>query len=189
GYGVVAAYGNKRTTSGQPEFLESGIPSTGQLGNYQPRIYFGENSPSYSIVGSAKGSAPLELDYPAGNNSAQNKKTTFTGNGGPVLGNLFTKLVYAIKFQSEDIVLSNAVTANSQILYNRDPRSRVSAVAPYLTLDKDAYPAIVNGRIDWIVDGYTTTDQYPHSTVEQLSQVVADANVSAPAYSLDSMNY
>jgi uncharacterized membrane protein (UPF0182 family) len=189
GYGVVAAYGNKRTSSGQPEFLESGIPSTGKLGNYQPRIYFGENSPEYSIVGGPKGSTPLELDYPAGNDSAQNKKTTFTGNGGPVLSNLFTKLIYAIKFQSEDIVLSNAVTKDSQILYNRDPRDRVSAVAPYLTLDKDAYPAIVNGRIDWIVDGYTTTDQYPYSTVEQLSQVVADSNVSAPAYSLDNMNY
>jgi uncharacterized protein len=189
GYGIVAAYGNKRTTSGQPEFLESGIPSTGKLGNYQPRIYFGENSPEYSIVGAPKGSTPLELDYPAGNDSAQNKKTTFTGDGGPKLDNLFTKLIYAIKFQSEDIVLSNAVTKDSQILYNRDPRDRVSAVAPYLTLDKDAYPAIVNGHVDWIVDGYTTTDQYPYSTVEQLSQVVADANVSAPAYSLDNMNY
>ena len=67
--------------------------------------------------------------------------------------------------------------------------SRVAAVAPYLTLDNDAYPAIVNGRIVWIVDGYTTTDQYPYSTVEQLSQVIADANVKAPAYSLDNMNY
>jgi len=163
GYGVVAAYGNERTSSGQPVFLESGIPSTGALGNYQPRIYFGENSPEYSIVGAPKGSTPLELDYPAGNDSAQNKKTTFTGSGGPVLNNLFTRLIYAIKFQSEDIVLSNAVNQDSQILYNRDPRSRVSAVAPYLTLDKDAYPAIVNGRVVWIVDGYTTTDQYPYS--------------------------
>jgi uncharacterized membrane protein (UPF0182 family) len=189
GYGIVAAYGNERTTTGQPKFLESGIPSTGKLGKYQPRIYFGENSPEYSIVGAPKGSSPLELDYPAGNDSAQNKKTTFEGSGGPKLSNLFTRLVYAIKFQSEDIVLSDAVNKDSQILYNRNPRSRVAAVAPYLTLDNDAYPAIVNGRIVWIVDGYTTTDQYPYSTVEQLSQVIADANVKAPAYSLDNMNY
>jgi hypothetical protein len=189
GYGVVAAYGNQRTTTGQPKFLESNIPSTGKLGKYQPRIYFGENSPEYSIVGAPKGSSPLELDYPAGNDSAQNKKTTFEGSGGPKLDNLFTRLVYAIKFQSEDIVLSNAVNKDSQILYNRDPKQRVQAVAPYLTLDNDAYPAIVNGRIVWIVDGYTTTDQYPYSTAEQLSQVIADANVKAPAYSLDNMNY
>ncbi len=189
GYGIVAAYGNERASDGAPKFIESGIPSTGKLGSYQPRIYFGENSPTYSIVGGPKGSAPLELDYPAGNDSAQNKKTTFEGSGGPKLNNLFTRLVYAIKFQSEDIVLSDAVNKDSQILYNRNPRSRVAAVAPYLTLDNDAYPAIVNKRIVWIVDGYTTTDQYPYSTVEQLSQVIADANVKAPAYSLDNMNY
>ena len=189
GYGVVAAYGNERASDGAPKFIESGIPSTGKLGSYQPRIYFGENSPTYSIVGGPKGSAPLELDYPAGNDSAQNKKTTFEGSGGPVLSNLFTRLVYAIKFQSEDIVLSDAVNKDSQILYNRNPRSRVAAVAPYLTLDNDAYPAIVNKRIVWIVDGYTTTDQYPYSTVTQLSQTIADANVKAPAYSLDNMNY
>ncbi|HEX4058291.1 MAG TPA: UPF0182 family protein, partial [Galbitalea sp.] len=189
GFGVVAAYGNERGASGQPKFLESGIPSTGKLGSYQPRIYFGENSPQYSIVGGPPGAAPLELDYPAGNDSAQNKKTTFTGSGGPVLSNLFVRLVYAMKFQSEDIVLSDAVNNDSQILYNRKPRDRVEAVAPYLTLDNDAYPAIVDGRIVWIVDGYTTTDQYPYSTVEQLSQVIADANVKAPAYSLDNMNY
>jgi uncharacterized protein len=189
GYGIVAAYGNKRTSAGQPEFLESGIPSTGKLGKYQPRIYFGENSPEYSIVGGPKGATPLELDYPSGSDSAQNKKTTFTGSGGPVLSNLFTRLIYAIKFQSEDIVLSDAVNKDSQILYDRKPKDRVAAVAPYLTLDNDAYPAIVNGRIVWIVDGYTTTDQYPYSTVEQLSQVIADSNVKAPAYSLDNMNY
>jgi hypothetical protein len=189
GYGVVAAYGNERATDGAPKFIESGIPTTGKLGKFQPRIYFGENSPQYSIVGGPPGSAPLELDYPAGNSSAQNKKTTFKGSGGPVLSNLFVRLVYAMKFQSEDIVLSDAVNKDSQILYNRNPKSRVEAVAPYLTLDNDAYPAIVNGRIVWIVDGYTTTDQYPYSTVEQLSQVIADANVKQPAYSLDNMNY
>jgi uncharacterized membrane protein (UPF0182 family) len=190
GYGVVAAYGNERTSSGQPVFLESGIPSTGKLGSYQPRIYFGENSPEYSIVGGPKNDKnPLELDYPAGSDSAQNKKTTFQGSGGPVLSNLFTRLVYAIKFQSEDIVLSDAVNQDSQILYNRKPSTRVSMVAPYLTLDKDSYPAVVNGRIVWIVDGYTTTDQYPYSTVEQLSSVIADSNVTAPTYSFDNLNY
>jgi uncharacterized membrane protein (UPF0182 family) len=189
GYGIVAAYGNERESSGQPVFLESQIPSSGKLGTYKPQIYFGESSPDYSIVGGKKGSAQLELDYPAGTDSAQNKKTTFEGSGGPKLNNLFTRLVYAIKFQSEDIVLSDAVSSDSQILYNRNPRSRVQAVAPYLTLDNDEYPAIVNGRIVWIVDGYTTTDQYPYSTVEELGSVLADANVAAPAYSLDNINY
>jgi uncharacterized protein len=189
GYGIVAAYGNERSASGQPVFLESQIPSKGKLGTYQPRIYFGENSPEYSIVGGPKGSSPLELDYPAGSDSAQNKKTTFQGSGGPKLDNLFTRLLYAVKFQSEDIVLSNAVNKDSQILYDRDPKTRVSMVAPYLTLDNDSYPAIVNGRIVWIVDGYTTTDQYPYSTVNQLSNVIADTDTPKPAYALDNFNY
>jgi uncharacterized membrane protein (UPF0182 family) len=189
GYGIVAAYGNERSASGQPVFLESQIPSKGKLGAYQPRIYFGENSPDYSIVGGPKGSSPQELDYPAGSDSAQNAKTTFQGSGGPKLDNLFTRLVYAIKFQSEDIVLSNAVNKDSQILYDRDPKTRVGLVAPYLTLDGDSYPAIVNGRIVWIVDGYTTTDQYPYSTVNQLSDVIADTDTPKPAYALDNFNY
>jgi uncharacterized membrane protein (UPF0182 family) len=190
GYGIVAAYGNERASDGQPVFLESQIPSKGALGTFQPRIYFGENSPPYSIVGGAKADKnPLELDYPAGTDSAQNKKTTFDANGGPKLSNLFTRLLYAIKFQSEDIVLSDAVNPDSQILYDRDPKVRVSKVAPYLTLDSDAYPAVVNGRIVWIVDGYTTSDQYPYSTVEQLSKVIADTDTKAPEFSLDNMNY
>ncbi|HEY5320926.1 MAG TPA: UPF0182 family protein [Galbitalea sp.] len=190
GYGIVAAYGNQRSSDGQPVFLESQIPVKGALGSFQPRIYFGQNSPQYSIVGGAKADKkPLELDYPAGTDSAQNKKTTFAANGGPKLSNLFTRLLYAIKFQSEDIVLSDAVNPDSQILYDRDPKVRVSKVAPYLTLDSDPYPAVVNGRIVWIVDGYTTSDQYPYSTVEQLSKVIADTDTKAPEFSLDNMNY
>jgi uncharacterized membrane protein (UPF0182 family) len=189
GYGIVAAYGNERSASGQPVFLESQIPSKGKLGSYQPRIYFGENSPAYSIVGAPANSSPLELDYPAGSDSAQNKKTTFQGSGGPKLDNLFTRLLYAIKFQSEDIVLSDAVNKDSQILYDRNPKTRVQDVAPYLTLDNDSYPAVVNGRIVWIVDGYTTTDSYPYSTVNQLSNVIADTDTPKPAYALDNFNY
>ncbi|HQG69601.1 MAG TPA: UPF0182 family protein, partial [Rhodoglobus sp.] len=122
GYGVVAAYGNQRATDGQPVFLESGIPSTGELGDFEPRVYFGEESPEYSIVGGAPGAKDIELDYPSGGeDSNQNATTTFSGDGGPKLDNIFTKLIYAIKFQSEQIFLSDAVTNDSQILYDRNP--------------------------------------------------------------------
>ena len=174
GFGVVAAYGNQRTEDGKPLFIESGIPPTGKLGTFQPRVYFGESSPEYSIVGAPKGSKDVELDYPSGGDSANsdntNATTTFAGNGGPKLDTFLKKLVYAVKFQSEQIVLSDAVTDDSQILYDRKPLDRVSAVAPYLTLDSDTYPAVVDGRIVWIVDGYTTSADYPYSRIEQLSQ-------------------
>ncbi|HMM83283.1 MAG TPA: UPF0182 family protein [Terrimesophilobacter sp.] len=190
GYGVVAAYGNQRTVDGQPVFLESGIPSTGALGNFQPRVYFGEASPDYSIVGAPKGAPEAELDYPSGSEqNSQNATTTYQGDGGPKLDNIFNKLVYAIKFQSEQILLSSDVNSESQILYDRNPLQRVQKVAPYLTLDTDPYPAVVDGRIQWIVDGYTTSDQYPYSSVEQLSSAIADTYTPTPLFAVDDINY
>ncbi len=189
GYGVTAAYGNQRASDGKPVFLESGIPSNGALGDFQQRVYFGETSPAYSIVGAPKGSKDIELDYPSGSDddNGGNATTTYEGNGGPSLGNFFNRLVYAAKFQSEQILLSNAVNKDSQILYDRDPITRVKNVAPFLTLDSDAYPAIVDHRIQWIVDGYTTSDAYPYSQSQSLSDSIAGAETSA--YRTDQVNY
>lgn len=189
GYGVVAAYGNQRSTDGQPVFLESGIPTTGTLGTYEPRIYFGQQSPKYSIVGGTSGQKSVELDYPGGSDNAQQTYTTFKGNGGPKLDSVFKRLIYALKFQDEQIVLSDAVNKDSQILYDRDPIQRVQKVAPYLTLDSQAYPTVVDGRVKWVIDGYTTSDQYPYSHVGSLSDAIADTETPKPAYPFDNINY
>ncbi len=189
GYGVVAAYGNQRSADGQPVFLESGIPSSGSLGKYEPRVYFGESSPVYSIVGAPEGTKPVELDYPSGVDGAQQTYTTFTGNAGPKLDNPFNKLIYALKFQSEQIFLANAVNEKSQILYDRDPVTRVQKAAPYLTLDSDAYPSVVDGRLKWIVDGYTTSASYPYSTPVGLSDAIADTETPPQPFALDTINY
>jgi uncharacterized protein len=186
GYGLVAAYGNQASTDGQPVFLQSGIPNVGALGTFEPRVYFGEQSPNYSIVGAA-GSQKRELDYPsAGSGSAASY--TFTGNGGPTLNGIVNRLAYAIKFQSEQILLSDAIGDKSQILYNRNPIDRVAAVAPYLTLDSDAYPAVIDGRIKWIVDGYTTSANYPYSSAENYTNSIGDSK-TAPAWSRGNINY
>ena len=182
GYGVVAAKGNKFTVDGKPEFLQSGIPSTGVLGNdqsYQPRIYFGENSPEYSIVGAPEGSPHREQDRPVGEEGSGETQYTFTGNGGPNVGNPFNRILYSIKFQSSDLLLSDGVNEKSQILYDRNPRDRVEKVAPYLTVDGNAYPAVVDGRVKWIVDGYTTSQSYPYSQQQQLQSATADSLTSA----------
>jgi hypothetical protein len=176
GYGVVAAYGNQRTVDGQPVFMQSGIPTTGKLGTYEPRVYFGENSPAYSIVGAPEGGEPLELDFPAGEGENDQTYNTFTGDGGPMISGIIPRLAYALKFQSEQILLSDAITSESQILYDRDPRQRVAAVAPFLELDSDVYPAVVDGKLLWIVDGYTTSNNYPYSRSEELAQIVSDSN-------------
>ncbi len=193
GYGLVAAAGNQRTDDGEPVFLERGIPTSGVLTDtdkYEPRVYFGEESPAYSIVGAPKGSSPVEIDYPRGKDSSESQtKTTFTGDGGPRIGGFFTKLLYALKFQSEQILFSDGVNADSQILYDRDPATRVSKAAPYLTLDGDPYPSIVDGRIVWIVDGYTTSASYPYSSTVNLPKAIADSVNTAPGFVTDDINY
>lgn len=188
GYGLVAAAGNQRSSDGQPVFLQSGIPSAGTLPEFEPRVYFGENSPEYSIVGAPEGDNPIELDFPAGGDG-EPQQTTFEGDGGPKLDNVFTKLVYALKFQSEQIFLSDQVTNDSQILYDRSPIERVQKVAPFLTLDTDTYPTVVDGRIVWIVDGYTLTDQYPYSNKVSYSEAISDSDTVASPLAFDEVNY
>lgn len=178
GYGVVAAYGAKVAAGGRPDFMLQGIPTEGVLGSdstYEPRIYFGEFSPEYSVVGGPKGWSPRELDRPSDKSGEGDAKTTFEGNGGPMVGNFFNRLVYSLKFSSTDLLLSDAINNESQILYDRGPKDRVEKVAPYLTVDSNTYPAIVDGRVKWIVDAYTTNDSFPYSTAQQLDTAVRDS--------------
>ncbi len=174
GFGVVAAYGDTVSASGEPEFFEKNIPSTGELGDYEPRIYFGQKSPEYSIVGGPEGSN-WELDYSTDDETTNTRFPTDKVKAGPSIGNPWNKLLYAIKFGSGDILFSDRVTASSQILYDRDPKARVAKVAPYLTLDGRVYPAVIDGRVKWIVDGYTTTDQYPYSAAASLEDATTDS--------------
>lgn len=192
GYGMVAAKGNDRTSDGNPVFVERGIPVSGALTDgekYEPRIYFGESSPAYSIVGAPEGTNDIELDYPRGADGSDRTRTTFTGDGGPGVGNLFSRLIYALKFQSTDILLSDAINEKSQILYDRDPATRVEKVAPYLELDNDPYPSVVDGRIVWIIDGYTLSNQYPYSSIVSLRDAISDTTNSNPRVALDDVNY
>ncbi|MEJ5945274.1 UPF0182 family protein [Pseudokineococcus basanitobsidens] len=181
GYGVVAAYGNQRGVGGLPDYFQSGINAEGALGDFEPRIYFGQNSPDYSIVGAPEGTDPREVDYPTdeegGDGVANN---TYGGDGGPSVGSWWQRLLYAVKFQEQNILLSDALNPESQILYDRDPRERVAKVAPFLTLDGDPYPAVVDGRVLWIVDGYTTSNEYPYSDRQTLESATQDSQ-TAPA--------
>ena len=189
GFGVVAAYGNKRDSDGKPLFFQSGIPTVGALGEFEPRIYFGANSPAYSIVGAPEGSEPLEFDFPAGEDGERETYTTFDGDGGPLIGDIFTRIAYALKFQSEQILLSDAINENSQILYNRSPADRIAEVAPYLTVDSEIYPAVVDGRVKWIVDGYTTTTKYPYSNLESFNLSILDSSSETFNRQTSEVNY
>ena len=183
GYGVVTAHGNTASSDGSPAFWEGGIPSKGDLGDYEPRIYFGKSSPSYSIVGGDDGGSPRELDYPDDSAASGQVNTTFAGSGGPNVSNPFNRLLYATRFAEMNILFSQEVRPDSQILYDRDPAERVAKVAPWLTLDGNPYPAVVDDdgdpstpkRVVWILDGYTTTNNYPYSQHESLEETMSEA--------------
>jgi len=175
GFGFVAAYGNARDADGKPSFAVGDLPPTKGLGDFQPRIYFGENVPDYSIIGGVKTDSPVEFDYPDDASANGQKNYTYTGTGGVPVGNLFNKLVFALKYQEQKLLLSNLINKDSKILFNRSPRDRVAKVAPWLTLDGDSYPAIVDGKVLWIIDGYTTSAGYPYSKETVLSSATTDA--------------
>jgi uncharacterized membrane protein (UPF0182 family) len=177
--GVIAAYANQRDPSDATESRDvqwaqaNGIDDLSG-GAFEDRIYYGEDSPSYSVVGRPKGAAPVELDL-GGHGSGSATTTTYDGSGGVSISSTFRKLLYAVKFGSANFLLSERVNDQSKVLYNRDPKAAVHKVAPWLTLDNDPYPVVENGRIVWVVDGYTTTDEYPESERDSLRTMTDDA--------------
>jgi uncharacterized membrane protein (UPF0182 family) len=171
GYGVVAAPTTEvdpKTES--PVYLDGGMPPEQQIPLTRPQVYFGPafGSSSYAIVGQPAGSnAQLEFDHPGGGSSAS-AFTTYQGSGGIPIGSTLRRLLFAVQEHDPNILFSSELNSASQLLTVRDPRARVAKVAPWLTLDGDVYPAVVNGEIKWIVDGYTTSARYPDSQLINL---------------------
>jgi len=204
GYGMIAAYGNQRPASNKTTdtegaiWAEQDLPPRGAITDQQPdgyegRIYFGEKSPDYSIVGKADGGPDVEFDVPRGSSEdAGGDTTTYDGKDGVGVGGFGRQLLYAVKFGDPNIVLSQRVNGNSKIIYDRDPRERVEKVAPWLTIDGDPFPAVVDGRIQWILDGYTTTDRYPQSERGSFDEMTTDSLDSTSQFRTvptDEINY
>ena len=173
GYGVVASLANEATVSGQPSFLVRDVPGTvspeaESLSIDEPRLYFGESFDSfeYSVVDTEQS----ELDYTDENGDVQ--RSRYEGEGGVPFGNLFTRLAFAVRERDPNLVLSNLITDRSQILIYRNVRDRVLRAAPFLSLDNDPYPAVVEGRLVWIIDAYTSTEFYPYSQRVELDPLI-----------------
>jgi uncharacterized membrane protein (UPF0182 family) len=166
---------------GYPEFLASVVGANGSVVSPgpapldQPRNYYGpviaNTSEDYAIVG--KNGNDREYDYET---NTDTKNYTYNGSGGVPVGSWLARSVFAAKYAERNFLFSNVIGDNSKILFNRDPAKRVEAVAPWLTTDTSVYPAIVNKRMVWIVDGYTTLDNYPYSQLTSLSSATADSN-------------
>jgi uncharacterized membrane protein (UPF0182 family) len=173
GYGFVAAAANSDITNdgNKPGAFTAGyIPPAGKIQVKNPDVYYGELMPDYSIVG-AKG-APQEYDGDG------KSKVTYKGGGGVSLGNVFTRLAFAVNYKQTNFLLNDAASAQgAKIIFNRDPRAMVQKVAPFLKIDGDPYPIVDSqtGDIVWMIDGYTTMDNYPYSERQSLSSLTNDS--------------
>ena len=159
GFGLVSSAVSTKRSDGQPVFFARDIPPEGvdKLEVENPRIYFGERSPEYSIVNTER----LELDFPREGENPE--RYEYTGEDGVGVGSPMRRLAFALRFAEPNIVLSSFIESDSRILFNREIRDRLERVAPFLDFDHDAYPVAVDDRVKWIVDAYTTTDMLPYS--------------------------
>ncbi|WP_424184510.1 UPF0182 family protein [Actinokineospora sp. G85] len=154
---------------GYPVFRVGDLSNPGPFGVKQPRIYFGElATDQYAIVGGKNGETPMEYD-------TQNTTFAYDGKGGVPIDNLFNKLVFAANYAERNILFSSQIGEGAKIMYNRNPRDRVAEVAPWLTVDGDPYPAVVDGKIVWIIDGYTTLENYPYAQRTPLGEATTDS--------------
>jgi uncharacterized membrane protein (UPF0182 family) len=168
GYGVVASRVDKVTGEGQPDFIIKDIPGTPVAGLpeiNEPRVYFGESQDTNFVVVRTE---QQELDFPEGETI---RTTSYTGKGGVEMKGVFRRAAFAWRFRDFNLLISGAIKSDSRIIFRRTVGERLRHVAPFLKLDGDPYMAIVDGRLVWIQDGYTTTDMYPYSERVDLGAV------------------
>jgi uncharacterized protein len=176
GYGLVMNPVNEVTADGLPVLWIKNIPPMSQtdLTIQEPAIYYGELTNDYVYTDM---NTP-EFDYPRGDENAFVK---YDGQGGVPIGNWWRRLAYAYEQANLKILISNYFTPNSRIHYYRNVRERVQHVAPFLLLDNDPYMIVVNGRLKWIIDAYTTSDRYPYSEAvahEQETKLITNRNIN-----------
>ncbi|MDQ3151441.1 MAG: UPF0182 family protein [Actinomycetota bacterium] len=176
GNGFVAAPANQVDSAlqdpnsgdgGYPVFTVSDTTTEGDIPVVQPRIYFGELIEDYVVVGGEGGEAPREYD-------SDGQNFTYEGTGGVPMGGFFDRLLFAAHYGERNLLFNQAIGSQSKIIYNQDPRERVEKVAPWLTPDGDPYPAVVDGRIKWIIDAYTTLENYPYAQQTVLGEATQD---------------
>jgi uncharacterized membrane protein (UPF0182 family) len=162
GYGMVVSPINKATEQGgRPDYLLSDIPPTGDI-HLDPKyagIYFGQGLGGFSLVDARQS----EFDYPRKGAGQNDATTRYTGTGGVAVSSLLRRAAFALRFGDFNTLISGQISGNTKILYLRDIQTRVQKAAPFLHFDQSAYPVILNGRVLWVLDGYTATNRYPYS--------------------------
>jgi hypothetical protein len=173
GYGAVVAPADEKDASGEPAFVAQDIPYRTEaeaLDLTQPAVYFGERLSGYVVVGSKQ----RELNF---EDEEETRYTSYEGQDGVPLDNIVKKAAFALRFGDVNPLISDQLTSRSKVLYIRDIRERVSALAPFLDLDADPYPVIHDGRIVWIIDAYTTTSRYPYGQRVDTGQLAEESGL------------
>ncbi len=160
GYGMIVSPANLTTSNGDPQFAVGYVPPVSNSGLptvTQPSIYFGLNNSGYVVANTKQ----PEIDFQLTNGT--NVETHYKGDGGVQLSNFFDQVMFAVRFSDINLLISNQITNQSRLMFDRGVQARVSKAAPFLSLDADPYPVLLDGHIDWIQDAYTTTDNYPYA--------------------------
>ena len=160
GYGMCLSLGNRAEPGGLPRFLVSNIPpeATHGLDVTQPRIYYGEQARMYALAPTK----PEEFDYPG---DPQNFFNRYDGRGGVPVGGLLRRLILSWHTGDKEILFTDQFTDASRIMLYRQVRERAARIAPFLYIDENPYPVLLDGRIIWVLDGYTLTRRFPYSEV------------------------
>ncbi|MFD0582445.1 UPF0182 family membrane protein [Dactylosporangium darangshiense] len=199
GYGFVAAPASQVVCSGQPLYVSGFLGDTTTSGDNtsercvadkdkipvtNPQIYYGEQMGDvYAIVGKAKaGDRNAEFNLPTGGEDQSSTYSTYDGSGGVAVNTFWRRLLYAAYFRETNFLLSGVLNEHSKVMYVRDPETRVRNIAPFLTLDSDPYPAVVDGKIQWIIDGYTTSATYPYSQKLDWNTAIQDSSTSGRVF-------
>ena len=174
GNGAAVALANQ-TTSNNPVYAVQGVPPTSTMGMpaiTQPAVYFGLGETGYVVADTKQ----LEVDYQEGSNGP-NVESHYKGTGGVQLSSIFTRAAFALRLGDFNLLISSQITSKSRIMFVRDPVAMAQKAAPFLTFDHDPYAVINGGHIDWVVDGYTTTANYPYSQNADTQQVAIGSNL------------
>jgi uncharacterized membrane protein (UPF0182 family) len=177
GYGLALAPGNTSTTTGSPDYLVSNVPvdvneDQINLQVKQPQLYYGENLPGYAITNTGR----AEVDYTG---TAEGEgQSTYEGTGGVQLDSFMRKAAFALRFADWNLIVSNFLTSDSRIVFERDIDARIHKVAPFMQWDADPYPVVLDGRVVYMWDGYTSTDKYPNAELADTSDMVSGSDLS-----------
>jgi uncharacterized membrane protein (UPF0182 family) len=168
GMGLALAEANQATSQGNPVFSIKDVPPTSTNGYptiKEPGVYFGMTDPGYVVANSKQ----PELDFQKANGT--DVVSHYQGDGGVKMGNFFTKAAFAVRLGDLNLLISNLITSQSRIMFVRTIVAMAQKAAPFLSLDSDPYAALVDGHIDWIMNAYTTTTEYPYSQNADTQQI------------------